>query len=186
MAKLIYTTNVSVDGYIEDETGDFAFFPVDDEVFASHTELVRSVDTILYGRRLYELMSVWETDRDLAAQSAANTDFSTAWQASEKIVYSRTATEASTGRTRIERSFSPADIEKVKATATGDILIGGADLAAQAIQAGLVDEIQLYVLPVILGGGKAGLSPGIRGALELLGERRFANGVVLLRYRPTA
>ena len=183
MAKLIYATNMSLDGYIEDERGAFDWFPVDDEVFAVHTELLRSAGTFLYGRRLYEAMSVWETDPALAALSDLMGDFATAWQAASKVVYSTTLDKVSTAETRLERSFDPDGVRELKATATSDLIVGGANLAAQAFQAGLVDECQLFVLPVVVGGGKPGLPTGMRIDLELLDEHRFRNGVVRLRYR---
>lgn len=183
MTKLIYTTNVTLDGYIEDENGAFDFFPVDDEVFAAHTDLLRSVGTFMYGRRLYEAMAVWETNTDLAAQSTLFADFAAAWRAPNKIVYSRTLAAASTSNTRIESGFDPTAVLDIKVAAPRDLLIGGADLAAQAFKAGLVDEVQLYVLPLIVGGGKPGLPTGTRAELELLDEHRFGNGVVRLRYR---
>ncbi len=183
MTKLIYLTNVSLDGYIEDERGAFDWFPRDDEVFAFTTGLLRSVGTLLYGRRLYELMAVWETDAALAAQSDLMADFASAWQAANKVVYSTTLTTVSTADTRLERHFDPAAIRQLKTTAGSDLTVGGANLATQAFEAGLVDECQLLVWPVLVGGGKPGLPAGIRADLELLDERRFGNGVVYLRYR---
>ncbi|WFE40833.1 dihydrofolate reductase family protein [Micromonospora sp. WMMD998] len=186
MAKLIYVTNVSIDGYIEDEKGVFAWLPPDDEVFTFTTDLLRSVGTFLYGRRLYESMAVWETDAALAAQSDLMAEFANVWQAADKIVYSTTLTTAATARTSVERRFDPAAVRRLKATAGSDITIGGADLAAQAIRAGLVDECQLIVWPTTVGGGKPGLPTGVRTDYEFLDQRRFGNGVVLLRYRPLA
>ncbi|AVT37034.1 dihydrofolate reductase family protein [Plantactinospora sp. BB1] len=183
MGKLIYVTNVSLDGYIEDERGVFAWFPLDEEVFAFTTDLLRSVGTFLYGRRLYEAMAVWETDATLAAQSDLMADFASAWQAASKVVYSTTLTTVSTADTRLERRFDPAAVHDLKATASSDLTVGGANLATQAFQAGLVDECQLFVLPIVVGGGKPGLPTGMRADLELLDERRFRNGVVHLRYR---
>jgi dihydrofolate reductase len=184
MAKLIYVTNVSVDGYIEDQHGDFDWFPPDDDVFASTTDLLRTAGTFLYGRRLYEMMAVWETDPTLAAQSDLMAEFATAWQAASKVVYSTTLTAPSTADTRIERHFDPTAVGELKAAASSDLTIGGADIAVQAFEAGLVDEYQLYMWPTVLGGGKPALPIGTRADLELLDERRFANGVLLLRYRP--
>jgi dihydrofolate reductase len=183
MAKLIYLTNVSLDGYIEDEHGSFNWFPPDDEVFAFTTGLLRSAGTLLYGRRLYEMMAVWETDPALAARSGLMADFARTWQAASKVVYSTTLDAVSTADTRLERRFDPAAVQQLKATADSDLTVGGANLAAQAFQAGLVDECQLIVWPVVVGGGKPGLPAGIRTNLELLDERRFGNGVVHLRYR---
>lgn len=186
MAKLIYVTNTSLDGYIEDRDGAFNIFPPDDDVFASTTDLLRSVGTFLYGRRLYETMAVWETDDTLAAQSGLAADFATARQAASKVVYSTTLTAVPTANTRIERHFNPAAVRELKAAAQKDLIIGGADLAAQALKAGLLDECLLYVWPATIGGGKPALPADTRTDLELLDESRFKNGVVLLRYRPLA
>lgn len=152
-------------------------------MFAFTTDLLRSVGTFLYGRRLYESMAVWETDAALAAQSDLTADFARAWQAASKIVYSGTLPSVSTADTRLERRFDPAAVQELKATASSDLMVGGANLATQAFQAGLVDECQLFVWPVVVGGGKPGLPTGTRTDLELLDERRFRNGVLHLRYR---
>lgn len=184
MAALVYVNNMSLDGFIEDPSGALDFFPVDEEVFASHAELLQDASTFLYGRRLYEAMAVWETDPSLAAQSAPMARFAAAWQAALKIVCSRTLTTVPTARTRIERHFDPAAVRELKATADGPIIIGGAHLAAQALDAGLVDQCLLYVLPVVLSGGKPALPTTSRVDLELIDQRPFANGVMLLRYRP--
>jgi dihydrofolate reductase len=183
MAKLIYATNLSLDGYIEDERGGIDMGPLDDDLFAFYTDLLRSVGTFLYGRRLYEAMAVWETDAALATQSDLMADFATAWQAANKVVYSTTLAAVPTVKTRLEPRFDPASVREIKASATSDLTVGGAHLAAQAFEAGLVDECRLFVWPVILGGGKPGLPSGDRSDLELLDERRFGNGVVHLRYR---
>jgi dihydrofolate reductase len=183
MGKLIYVTNVSLDGYIEDESGSIDWFPIGDEVFAFHTELLRSAGTFLYGRRLYEAMAVWETDPGLAARSDLMASFASAWQAASKVVYSTTLTAVSTAATRLESRFDPAAVRELKATAGSDLTVGGANLAAQAFKAGLVDECRLVILPIVLGGGKPGLPTGMRAELELLDEHRFRNGVVHLRYR---
>ena len=186
MGRLIYVTNMSVDGYIEDERGSFDFGPPDDAVFASTVELLRGVGTFLYGRRLYKAMSVWETDPTLAARSDAFADFSAAWSAADKVVYSTTLTTVPTGSTRIERRFDPDAVRALKAAATSDLMIGGADLAAQALGAGLVDECLLYVWPAFVGGGKPALPLGLRRSLELSGVDRFGNGVLRVRYRVPA
>ena len=183
MADLIYLTNVSLDGYIEDERGAFDWLPMDDEVFALYTDLLQSVGTFLYGRRLYESMAVWETDAALAAQSDLMADFAGAWQAANKVVYSTTLAAVSTADTRLERRFEPAAVHELKAKAGRDLTVGGANLATQAFRAGLVDECRLFVWPVVVGGGKPGLPTGMRADLELLDERRFRNGVLHLRYR---
>jgi dihydrofolate reductase len=185
MGQLIYLTNLSLDGYIEDEHGAFDLYRPDDEVFAFTTGLLRAAGTLLYGRRLYELMAVWETEPALAAQSDLMADFAAAWQAPDKVVYSSTLTAVPTARTRLERHFDPAAVRALKAAAERDLTVGGAHLAAQAFRAGLVDEFQLLVWPHLIGAGKPGLPTNVRAELELLEERRFGNGVTYLRYRPT-
>lgn len=183
MAQLSYVTNVSVDGYIEDAHGAFDFADPSDGYFAFITDLVRPVGTWLYGRRLYEAMAVWETDPDLAAQSELLADFAGVWQTGEKIVYSTTLDDVSTASTRIERRFDPDAVRELKASASQDLTIGGANLAAQAFDAGLVDECHLFVGPVVVGAGKPAFSGDTHLQLELQEERRFDNGVVYLRYR---
>src|ERR1700758_977725 len=154
MATLIYATNVSLDGYIEDAHGAFDWAPPDDDVFAAATALLRSVGTFLYGRRLYERMAVWETNPALAEQSDLAADFARAWRAADKVVYSTTLTAVSTATTRHKCHFYPhADLD-LKTGTTSNLTIGGADLAARAFEAGLVDDCQLFVCPMTLGGGK--------------------------------
>jgi dihydrofolate reductase len=184
MGKLIYVTNVFLDGYIEDEHGTFDFFAPDDEVFACATRILRSAGTFIYGRRLYEAMAVWETNAALASQSALTADFATAWQAASKVVYSTTLAAVPTTKTRLERHFDPAAVRRLKASVVSDIIIGGANLAAQALTAGLIDECQLFVWPMTLGKGKPALPTDTRISFELIDVHRFANGVVLLSYRP--
>lgn len=183
MGALIYPTNVSLDGYIEDEDGAFDWLPGDDDVFAAHTALLRAAGTLLYGRRLYETMSVWETDPAVAGRSPAAGEFAAAWRAAAKVVHSTTLSAPSTSGTRIVRAFDPEQIRELKSSTDRDILIGGADLAAQAFAADLIDEVHLYVLPLVVGGGKPGLPTRTRVDLDLLDQRRFDSGVVRLRYR---
>ena len=183
MAKLIYASNVSLDGCTEDERGAFDWAPPDDDVFAFITELMRSAGTYLYGRRMYETMAVWETDPTLAAHSGLMADFANVWQAATKVVYSTTLVAVVTARTRLERTFDPAALRDMKASASSDLTVGGAELAAHAFRAGLVDECQLLIRPVLVGGGKPALPSGVRAGLELLDNRRLSKGVVYLRYR---
>jgi dihydrofolate reductase len=183
MAKLIYITNTSLDGFIEDQDGQVALYEPDDDVFVASTDLLRPCSTLLYGRRLYESMAVWETDPALGAQSDLTAEFARVWQTPDKIVYSSTLTDVATAATRLERALDPAAVQVLKDAATGDLTIGGADLAASAFAAGLVDEYQVFVWPANLGGGKPSLPAGVRTDLELLDHRRFANGVMYLRYR---
>jgi dihydrofolate reductase len=183
MGALIYLTNVSLDGYIEDEHGSFDWTEPDDEVFAFITDLVRPVSTYVYGRRLYETMAVWETDPALAAGSELSADFARVWQAADKVVYSSTLEAAATANTRLERGFDAESLRALKAEAAGDLTIGGANLATHAFAAGLVDECHLLIRPVLVGGGKPGLPSGIRADLELLDARQLGNSVVYLRHR---
>ncbi|CAM5628933.1 Dihydrofolate reductase family protein OS=Streptomyces rochei OX=1928 GN=G3I25_11950 PE=4 SV=1 [Streptomyces rochei] len=183
MAQLVYASNMSLDGCTEDERGAFDWAPPDDEVFAFITDLMRSAGTYLYGRRMYETLAVWETDPSLAARSDLMADYAGAWQAADKVVYSSTLAEPSTARTRLERRFDPGAVQDLKATAGGDLLVGGPNLAAQALAAGLVDEIALFVWPIVLGGRNPALPTDARIDLELVDEHRFGNGVVHLRYR---
>jgi dihydrofolate reductase len=185
MAKLIYSAIASLDGYVADVDGNFDWAVPDEEVHTFINDLERPVGTYLYGRRMYETMVGWETDLTLADQSPVMQDFAQIWQAAEKIVYSKALETVSTARTRIERDFDPEAVRQMKARAGGDILVGGPELAAQAIKAGLVDEWHLFVVPIIVGGGKRSLPNDVRLKLELLDERRFGNGMVYLYYRTT-
>jgi dihydrofolate reductase len=184
MAKLIYASNMSLDGCTEDAGGGFDWAAPDDEVFAFTTEIMRSARTYLYGRRMYDTMSVWETDPDLGGRSDLTRDFADVWRAADKVVYSTTLAAVPTAGTRLERRFDPEAVRDLKAAARYDLLVGGPHLAAQALAAGLVDECRLIVWPVVLGGGNPALPTDARIDLELLDERRFGNGVVHLHYRP--
>jgi dihydrofolate reductase len=183
MARLIYALNMSLDGCTEDERGAVDWAPADDEVFVFIAGLMRSAGTYLYGRRMYEAMAVWETDPTLAAQSELTADFASAWQAADKVVYSSTMEATSTANTRLERHFDPRAVHDLKAAASEDLIVGGPNLAAQALAAGLVDELQLFVWPVVLGGRKPALPSNARADLELLDQHRFTNGVLQLRYQ---
>jgi dihydrofolate reductase len=183
VAKLIYMTIASLDGYIADANGKFDWAVPDEEVHAFVNDLERPIGTHLYGRRLYEVMIGWETMHTLPDQTPLTLDFAAIWQAAEKVVYSRTLETVSSARTRIERYFDPEAVRRMKAEADRDISIGGATLAAEAIRAGLVDELHVIANPIVVGGGTPSLPDGVRWELELLDERRFANGVAYLRYR---
>jgi dihydrofolate reductase len=182
MGNLIYSAITSLDGYIVDAEGDFEWAAPDEEVHAFVNDLERPVGTYLYGRRMYETMAVWDDSAAVAGWSAASEDFAAIWQAAEKVVYSRTLETASTRRTRIERDFDPEAVRQLKEAADRDLTIGGAEIAGQALAAGVVDEVQLFLTPILVGGGSRALPDGVRVALELLDERRFAGGVVYLRY----
>ncbi len=183
MAKLIYSSIGSLDGYVEDEAGKFDWAAPDEEVHAFVNELERPIGTYLYGRRMYETMVFWETVATGADQPAEIRDYADIWRATEKIVFSRSLPAPSSARTRIERSFDPEAIRRLKDSSGSDLTIGGAELAAQAIAAGLVDEFHLFLGPVLVGAGKRALPDGIRAQLELLDECRFTNGVVHLHLR---
>jgi|SRR5579862_1979718 len=180
MAKLLYITNTSLDGYIEDAAGDFSFIRPPDEVLPFITELVRPVGTHLYGRRLYETMAYWEAPAE--GSSPEDLEWAHVWQQAQKIVFSRTLANVTARNTRIERNFDPEMIAKLKRESKPDIIIGGAELAALAIAADLVDECALFVNPSFVGGGKPAFRSGLRRDLELLETRRFDTGVVYVRY----
>jgi len=180
MAKLIYITNTSLDGYVEDETGAFDWGNPD-QVFEFITELLRPIETHLLGRRLYETMAHW--DAPVESYPPEHRDFARVWQQAEKIVFSRTLTGATSPNTRVERDFDLEAIQKLKRESEHDIIIGGAELAGLALEADLVDECHLFVNPVIVGGGKPAFRAGLRRNLELLETRRFDTGVIHLRYR---
>ncbi len=183
MAKLIYASNMSLDGWTEDQHGALDWAPPDAEVFVFITDLMRSADTYLYGRRMYEALAVWETDPSLAARSEMMGEYARAWQAADKVVYSSTLTAPVTVKTRLERRFDPVDAQRLKAAANAALVVGGPNLAAQALSAGLVDEIALFVWPVVLGGRNPALPTDTHIDLELIDEHRFSGGVVHLRYR---
>jgi dihydrofolate reductase len=183
MVKLVYSAIASLDGYVEDEDGNFGWAVPDEEVHAFVNDLHRPLGTYLYGRRMYETMDGWETDPTLAERSPLMRDFAEIWRAADKVVYSGTLETVPTARTRIERDFDPEAVREMKASAGRDMVVGGPDLAAQACRAGLVDECRLLVAPVVVGGGKRSLPDDVCMELELLSERRFGNGMVYLRYR---
>jgi dihydrofolate reductase len=183
MARLIYSAITSLDGYVADEEGTFDWAAPDEEVHAFINDLERPVGTYLYGRRMYDTMVYWETAHTLPDQRAVSQDFTAIWQAADKVVYSRTLKMVSSARTRIEREFDPEAVRQMKARAGRDIAVGGPGLAAQAINAGLVDEFQLFLTPIVVGGGNRSLPSSVRLTLELVDERRFGSGVVYLHYR---
>ena len=182
MAKLIYSALTSLDGYVADEDGNFDWAEPDEEVHTVVNDLERQVGTYLYGRRMYEVLVAWET-LDLADQPPFIRDYAEIWRAADKIVYSTTLETVSSARTRIERDFDPEAVRQMKASAGRDLSVGGPHLAAQAIEADLVDEFHLFLTPIVVGGGTRALPDDVRVKLELLDERRFGNGVVHLHYR---
>jgi dihydrofolate reductase len=180
MANLIYSPIASLDGYVEDSQGKFGWAAPDAEVHAFVNELERTVGTYLYGRRMYETMSAWETIDD---DRPFMRDYAELWRAAEKVVYSRSLKSPSSARTRIERDFDAGSVRELKEAAQDDISVGGAELAGQAIEFRLVDEYHVILVPVLVGGGKRAFPDGVRLDLELLDERRFAGGAAYLRYR---
>ena len=183
MSNLIYAVNTSVDGFMEDQDGNFGWTEPNDQVFKFITDLMRPIGTHLLGRRMYETMMVWETDPKFAAESALMRDFAEVWQAANKIVFSTTLKNLSTRKTQLMRSFEPEAIRPLKANSEHDLLIEGPEIASHAFRAGLIDECHLFVLPVVVGGGKSALPNNIWLDLELLEVNRFSNGTVYLRYR---
>jgi dihydrofolate reductase len=185
MGRLIYSMLQSLDGYTADAQGRFGWgVPEDEAVHSYVNELASSLGTYLYGRRMYDTMVYWETAHTVPGHPPFVREWARQWQAAEKIVYSRTLTEPRSARTRIEREFDPDAVRRLKTSAEHDLSVDGPELAAQAVRAGLVDEYQMIVCPVVVGGGKRFFPDGVRLDLTLVGERRFDNGVVVLRYAP--
>jgi dihydrofolate reductase len=180
MGKLVYSALTSLDGYVADKDGRFDWAEPDEEVHTVVNDLLRPIGTHLYGRRMYEVLVAWETIDDPTPHIR---DFAEIWRAADKVVYSRTLAAPSSARTRIEREFDPEAVRRMKAAAGHDLTVGGPNLAAHAFKAGLVDECHLFLAPIVVGGGNQALPDDVRVRLELLDERRFGNGVVLLRYR---
>ena len=184
MAKLVYSAIASADGYVEDAAGSFEWGAPGEELLCFINELERPAGTYLYGRRMYETMLYWESACTVPGEPSSVREFTGMWQAAGKIVFSKTLGSVSSARTRIERDFDPGMVRQLKSATEHDMTVGGADLAGQAIKAGLVDELRLFLVPVVVGGGKPALPGGVRSDLELLDTRRFACGAVYLRYRP--
>ena len=183
MARLIYSTIASLDGYIADAAGKFDWAAPDEEVHTFVNDLSRSVGTYLLGRRMYEVLAYWDDPPSLDEQPSSVQEFAEIWQAADKVVYSRTLETARTARTRIERDFDADAVRQLKAQSDHDLAVGGPELAALAIKAGLVDDYQLFVVPVVVGAGTRALPLDERIELELVDERRFRNGTVFLHYR---
>jgi dihydrofolate reductase len=186
VARLIYAAIASLDGYVEDAEGGFEWAMPDEEVLAFVNELERPIGTYLYGRRMYETMTFWETAGTDEALGPGSEDFAQIWRRAHKVVYSRTVSEVSTERTRLEPIFDPTGVRRLKDDSTSDLAVGGAELAARAMAAGLVDECHLFLHPILVGGGKRALPEGVQARLELVSERRFACGVVHLHYKVTS
>ena len=182
MAKLIYLMNTSLDCYVEDEHGGFGWTVPDEEVNSYINELTSSVGIFLYGRRMYEAMVYWESAYEAHDHPQFLLDWARLWQAAEKIVYSRSLAEPRSARTRIEPEFDPDAVRRLKADSERDITVNGPELAAHALRSGLVDELQMIVCPVVVGGGKRFFPEGVRTDLKLVEERAFGKGVVALRY----
>ena len=183
MAKLIFAAITSLDGYVEDAEGKFDWAAPDEEVLAFVNDLERPIGTYLYGRRMYETMVFWESASTQGDEPSLFSDYAGIWQAAEKIVYSSALQTVTSARTRIEREFDPDAVLRLKESSGADLEVGGAELAGQAIGAGLVDECHLFLCPIVVGGGKRALPNSVRAQLGLVQERRFRNGVVHLHYR---
>ena len=186
MSKLIYFMPTSLDGFIAGETDNMDWSVPDEEVSAFINDRLRPVCTYLYGRKIYETMTIWETPDAIPGLTPAEMEFARIWQAADKIVYSKSLETVSTPQTRLEREFEPQAVRALKAQLPHDIAVAGPNLAAQAIRAGLVDEFHLFIVPAIRGGGKRVLPDEVSVRLNLLDERRFANGWVYLHYRTRA
>jgi dihydrofolate reductase len=181
MGKLTYSVHTSLDGYTNDANGKFDFTAPDEEVHAFVNDQERGVGTYLFGRRMYETMAVWET-WDTTTEPEVVRDFAQIWSRASKVVYSKGLHTVGTRQTRIEREFVPDEVRAIKEASAENVGIGGATLAGAAFKAGLVDEIHLYLSPVIVGGGTRALPDDILLNLQLLDEHRFTSGVAYLSY----
>lgn len=182
MGSLVYITICSLDGYVADAEGDFQWAAPDEQVLGALNADLDRFSTYLYGRRIYEEMAVWETDSELTADSPGSADFARLWRSADKIVYSTTLVDVSTARTRLERTFDAEQVRRIKAGADGDVTVDGPTLAAHALREGVVDEVQVYVVPHLIGGGLPAFPDDVRTPLRLVGERAFGNGTVHLTY----
>lgn len=183
MARLLFFAITSLDGYIEDESGDFTWAAPAEDVHAFTNDVIRPVGVHLYGRKMYETMVFWETNGD---DDPIGRDFATLWRAADKVVFSRTLDAVSSERTRLEREFDASTLHAMKASSPTDISISGPELAAHAFAAGLIDDVHLLLVPMVVGGGKRALPAGLRARLELVNEHRFASGFVYLKYQVAA
>jgi dihydrofolate reductase len=179
---LVYTTNVSLDGYIEDEHGAFDWSEPDEVLHNYFKSMEEQTPVTLYGRKLYETMAVWESDDWMKDFPAYIKDFARVWRMGQKIVYSRTLTTVTTAKTSLRKEFDPVEVQRLKDETNGNIGIGGAELAGAAIRLGLVDEVSLFVHPVVVGGGKPAIARGLTMHLTLVETRTFEGGIVMLRY----
>jgi dihydrofolate reductase len=187
VAALIYSAIASLDGYVADREGQWDWSVPDEEVHAFVNDQEREAGTYLYGRKMYEVMRAWQDDALLGDDpDPVMKDYAAIWRAADKVVFSSTLTEATTPRTRIELAFDAERVAALVRDAQRDVSIGGPTLAAAALRAGLVDEVRLLLSPVSVGGGLRALPDDLRVDLELRDERRFANGVVALRYAVSA
>jgi dihydrofolate reductase len=183
MAALIYSAICSLDGYVADADGAFDWSVPDEEVHAFVNDQERPIGTYIYGRKMYDVMKVWQDDALLGdASDATLRDYAAIWRAAEKVVLSRTLTGPLTPRTRVEPDFDADRVRALVRDARSDVSIGGPTIAALALRAGLVDEVRLFLSPAVVGGGLRALPEGLRLDLELRDERRFGNGVVFVRY----
>lgn len=186
MGRLVYSAITSLDGYIEDGDGGFEWCAPDAEVHQFINVQERAFGTHLYGRKIYEVMTYWETADTGDDAHAVAADYARIWRGADKIVYSTTLAEPSSARTRIEREFDPEAVRALKAQSAQDLAVGGSTLAGAAIRAGLVDELRLYVSPVSVGGGKPALPKDLMWRLNLVESRAFASGFIYSCYRPAS
>ncbi|QEO14366.1 dihydrofolate reductase family protein [Agromyces intestinalis] len=181
MGRLIVSTTVSLDGYVNDAGGSLDWAAPDEQMHAFINARLSGIGTFLFGRRLYETMRVW--DEVDVSDSPAMAEFAELWAAADKIVYSSSLDSVDTARTTLERTFDADAVRAFVEASDRDVEVGGPTLAATAFGAGIVDELSVYVAPVVLGGGTRLLPDGVRFDLELVDEHRFADGTVYLSYR---
>ncbi len=189
MGKLIYLITTSLDGFVADQDGNFDWAVPSEEVHAFVNDIVRNVGTSLLGRKMYDIMKVWDTiptegtNEAMDGPSEAMNDYAKIWRAAKKIVYSTSLSDVAIANATIARSFDPNAIRKLVAESDKDFDIGGPHLAAEAIRAGIVDEYHQFIVPIIIGSGNDWLPKDVKSELKLVDVRKFENGFVHLQYR---
>jgi dihydrofolate reductase len=182
MARLVYAVLASLDGYVADEAGNFDWAAPGEDVHRFINELERSVGTYLFGRRLYEIMAVWQDFPDIEQEPEVIGEYAAIWQSADKIVYSETLAAVTTPKTRLDRSFDPQSVRAMVTDQEQDVSIGGPTLASHALRAGIVDDIHLFIVPHIVGGGTPCWPAGLPLQLDLAEQERFSDGTVYLHY----
>jgi dihydrofolate reductase len=182
MGKLVYGISASLDGYVNGPDGTFRWAEPDEETHRFINGLQRGIGTYLFGRRMFETMRVWEDDEALVGFPDYALEYATIFRAAEKVVFSTTLADPGLPRTRVERRLDLDAVRTLKESSAADLGVGGPTLAGELLRAGLVDELALFVAPVVVGGGTRLLPDHLSLDLSLIEERRFGSDTVFLHY----